>query len=400
MKICYIVPWFPFLDRNTVGAQQGIFEYRQVIKLNERGHEFRVISVKWQGQKDYEKINDGISVYRVPYIFDFTKKIRFPVPNFIKLTNRIKVTFDQWNPDLIVYSHAEYLTSLPIFYLKNKMKAPTIVAIDTLHGVSWFYGSIIVDVGAYLHSMLIVKPIFKIANGIHLIGNELCKYASKLGIDMNKTSIITRGVDTELFKPRDGKNRLKEKMGIKPEDAIVLYVGRLDRGKGVDCLLHAAKEMIPRYANLKFVIVGDGSLKHEYEQFAKSFSYNIIFTGYREDVSALMNISDIFVLPSLSEGAANVVMEASASGLPVIATKVGEVPRIVLDSKTGILIKLNDVNSLVNALKKLVDNPLLAVKMGEMGRIKIEEEYDWGGICRKIEKFYIEVIEKYKRDHI
>jgi len=110
----------------------------------------------------------------------------------------------------------------------------------------------------------------------------------------------------------------------------------------------------------------------------------------------LMNISDIFVLPSLSEGAANVVMEASASGLPVIATEVGEVPRIVLDGKTGILVKPKDIDGLVNALKKLIDNPLLAKEMEEAGRKRMEEEYSWDIICKKIENAYQEVIDRYR----
>ena len=396
MKICYVVPWFPSIYQDKQDAQQGIFEYRQVMKLNERGHEFKVISVRWQGQPEYEKINDTVTVYRVSYIFDFTKKIRFPIPNLIKLISIIKEVHNSWNPDLIVYSHAEYLTSLPIFYLKNRMKVPIIVAVDTLHGVSWLYGNIIVDCGAYLHSMLIVKRIFKMADGIHFIGSGLCNYASKLGIDMNKTFVITRGVDIDLFKARKGKDSLRAELGIKHGDAVVLYVGRLDKGKGVEYLLQAAMEMLPHYKDLKFLIIGDGSLRSEYEAFAKSFSDTVIFTGFREDIPALMNISDIFVLPSLSEGAANVVMEASASGLPVIATGVGEIPKIVLDGKTGILIKPKDVDGLVNALKKLIDNPLFAKEMGRLGRKRMEKGYSWDIICKKIENKYQEVINRYR----
>jgi len=108
------------------------------------------------------------------------------------------------------------------------------------------------------------------------------------------------------------------------------------------------------------------------------------------------NNKNLLVLPSLSEGAANVVMEASASGLPVIATEVGEVPRIVLDGKTGILVKPKDIDGLVNALKKLIDNPLLAKEIEEAGRKRMEEEYSWDIICKKIENAYQEVIDRYR----
>jgi len=381
------------MNPTTLESRQGIFEYRQVIKLNERGHEFKVISLKWRGQSNYEKFNDGIEVYRIPYLFS---KVRYPLPDFIKLTNKIRRVNNIWHPDIIVYAHMEYLTALPSLYLRNKIKTPVIVTIDSLPGVTWFCGNKIIDTVGYLHSMLIGKRIFKVADGIQILSSELYNYIPKLNIDANKVFVITRGVDTELFKPRNDRGSLRAELGIKADDIVILYVGRLDPVKGVNYLLQAAKEIIPDYKNLKFLIVGDGSLRIEYEVFSKSFSENIIFTGFREDTPALMNISDIFVLPSLSEGAANVVMEASASGLPVIATEVGEVPRIVLDGKTGILVKPKDIDGLVNALKKLIDNPLLAKEMEEAGRKRMEEEYSWDIICKKIENAYQEVIDRYR----
>jgi glycosyltransferase involved in cell wall biosynthesis len=383
------------MNPTTLESRQGIFEYIQSIKLNERGHEFKVITIKWRGQSNYEKINNSIEVYRIPYVFNFSK-IRYPIPNFIKLTNMIKEICNNWHPDIMVYNHMEYLTALPSLYLKNKIKIPVIVTIDSLPGVTWFCGNKLIDTVGYLNSMLIGKRIFKVADGVQFLSSELYNCIPKLNIDANKVFVITRGVDTELFKPRNDNGYLRAELGIKEDDMVALYAGRLDLVKGVDYLLQAAKRIIPHYKNLKFLIVGDGSLRSEYEAFAQSFSENIIFTCFREDIPALMNISDIFVLPSLSEGAANVVMEASASGLPVIATKVGEVPKIVLDGKTGILVKPKDVVGLVKALKKLIDDPLLAKEMGRLGRKRMEKGYSWDIICKKIENAYQEVIDRYR----
>jgi glycosyltransferase involved in cell wall biosynthesis len=393
MKICQIVPWFPSLKPTTLESRQGVFWYRQVIKLNERGHEFKVISIEWSGQSDYEPINNGIEVYRIPYLFS---KVGYPIPNFIKLTNKIKEICNNWHPDIIVYSHMEYLTALPSLYFKNRIKIPVIVTIDSLPGVTWFCGNKIIDTVGYLHSMLIGKRIFKVADGIQFLSSELYKSIPKLNIDAKKVFLITTGVDTEIFKPGDGKEFLRAELDIKEDDIAILYVGRLDLVKGVNYLLEAAKEIIPNYKNIKFLIVGDGSLREQYESFAKSFSDNIVFTGFREDIAALMNIADMFVLPSLSEGAPNVIMEASSSGLPVIATEVGEMPEMVLDGKTGILVKSKDVNGLVSALKKLIDNSLLAKRMGKAGRKRMEEEYSWDIICGKIENAYRNVIADYK----
>ena len=392
MEICQVVPWFPSMNPTTLESRQGVFWYRQAIKLNEKGHEFKVIAIEWKGQSDYEHINNGIEVYRIPYLFS---RMGYPIPNFIKLTNKIKEINNNWHPDIIVYSHMEYLTALPSLYLRNKIKIPVIVTIDSLPGVTWFCGNKIIDTVGYLHSMLIGKRIFKAADGIQFLSSELYKCIPKLNIDAKKVFLITMGVDTEIFKPRDVNRSLRAELGIKEGDVVVLYVGRLDLVKGVNYLLKAAKEIIPHYKNVKFLVVGDGSLRREYEGFAKSFSDNIIFTGfYRGDIATLMNISDMFVLPSLSEGSPSVIMEASASGLPVIASEVGEIPEMILDGKTGILIKPKDVNGLVNALKKLIYHPLLAKEMGKRGRKRMEEEYSWNIICKKIADAYEKVIEE------
>lgn len=395
MKICHIAPWFPSINPTTPESLQGIFEYRQTAKLSEKGHEFKVISIKWRGQSYYEKINNGIEVYRIPYIFNFPT-INYPIPNFIRLINEIKDICNNWHPDILVFSHMEYLTALPTLYLKDKIEIPILVTTGSFPGVTWFCGNKIVDTVGYLHSMLIGKKVLKVVDGIQFLNSGLYNVVPKMNIDVNKVFLMTMGVDTELFKPRAGNNSLRKELGIKGDDVVILYVGRLESVKGVTYLLQAAKKMHLHYKDTKFLIVGDGSLRRKHEKLAKSFLDSIIFTGHREDIPELMNISDIFVLPSLSEDMSCVVMEACASGLPVISTEVGETPVFILNNKTGILIKPMDVGGLIGALKKLIDDTLLAKRMGVAGRIRMEEEYSWEIICKKIEKMYENIINNYK----
>ena len=399
MKICFVVPWFPSLNVSTIEARQAIFGYRQIMKLSDRGHQFKIISLKWKGQSDYEVISDSVEVYRLPYIFKFPQ-IRYPIPNLFAFTRKIINLCDSWHPALLIYSHINYLTALPIFYLKPRLEVPSLVTTDSFLGISWFYGDKVVDAIGYLYSMLISKRIFKLADGIQLMSSQLVEYMKKLDIEEHKVFTIPRGVDTDLFQLRDGDERLKNELGIKENDTVVLNVGRLDLVKGVDYLLQAAKEILTNHDNadsIKFLIIGDGSLRKQYEKFARPFSENIIFLGFRNDVPKLMNISHIFVLSSLSEGAANVVMEASASGLPVVATAVGEVPQIVSDGETGMLVKPKDVDGLVKGIETIIDNPLLAEKMGEAGRRRMEEKYSSEIICEKLEKAYQEVINRLKQ---
>ena len=395
MKICYVVPWFPSLNISTIEARQAIFGYRQIMKLSARGHEFKIISLKWKGQSEHEVISDGVEVYRLPYVFKFIK-IRYPIPNLFVLTRKIKKLCADWNPDLLIYSHIHYLTALPIIYFRRGLKVPLVVTTDSFPGISWFYGDRVVDTIGYLYSMLISKRVLRLADGVQLMSSQLVEYAKRLDIEEDKVFTIPRGVDTEMFQPRKGDDSLKSELGIKENDTVVLNVGRLDLVKGVDYLIQAAKEILAHRdtaEGIKFLIVGGGSLQKQYEKSASPFSDNITFLGFRNDVPKLMNIAHIFVLTSLSEGAANVVMEASASGLPVVATAVGEVPKIVSDGETGMLVKPKDVNGLVTKIETIINNPALGKKMGEAGRRRVEQKYSWEIICEKLERAYQEVID-------
>jgi glycosyltransferase involved in cell wall biosynthesis len=394
MKICMVIPWFPSLHAETVESQQGMFDYRQTMKLVERGHEYKIISITWRGQATIEAIGESVVVRRLSPVFIFPR-IRYPVPNFITLSREIRNICTAWKPDVLYYSHAIYLTALPTLWLR-KRGIPVIVSTDAYPGVSWFYGSRLVDMMGNFYTRLAVRRIFKVADGVQLMNSQLIKQSWQVGLDTGKAFTITRGVDTELFHPGHEPEGLRESLGIGEDDAVVLYVGRLDLVKGVGYLLQAAARVLPRYPSVKFLIVGDGSLRKQYEEFAAGLPPAIIFAGWRRDVPELMNIADIFVLPSLSEGAANVAMEASASGLPVIATVVGEVPEIIVKGVTGELVEPRDVDGLAYALEKLIGNPSLAKKMGRAGRKRIEEKYTWEKICVALESEYSKVIARSK----
>jgi glycosyltransferase involved in cell wall biosynthesis len=391
MKICYIAPWFPSKNAENFESQQGLFEYRHVSKLSERGHEFKVITMEWKGQSEYEKISEKIDVFRIPYYFSL---VRYPLPHFRSLINKIKEITVLWNPDVIVYSHTIYLTALPSILLRKRIQKPFLGVTDCVPGINWFYGNKIVDSIGYIHSQTINKKIMNRLDGIRLLSSSNYEYFSN-SENYEKISVITRGVDDQIFKPRPGKESLKRELGIKDDETIILFVGRLDLVKGVEYLISAAKTLISKYDNVKFLVVGDGSLKEKYVKKTKNLAEKINFLGFRTDIPEIMNLANVFVLTSLSEGACNVVLEACSSGLPVVATSVGEVPQIIVDGKTGFLIKPKDVNALIYSIEKLINDPKLAENMGKMARKRIEENYAEEIIYNKIEEFYNLVLNEF-----
>jgi glycosyltransferase involved in cell wall biosynthesis len=168
--------------------------------------------------------------------------------------------------------------------------------------------------------------------------------------------------------------------------------------KGAGYLIQAVKGLVPEHKNLKLVIVGDGDARAKHERMAGSIQENVIFTGFRNDVCNLMSAADVFVLPSLSEGCPVVVLEASACGVPVIATGVGGVPDLVDNGNTGIVVKPRSVAELSQAILQMMGNPDLRSEMGRKGRERIEQRFTWDTTCSKLEEFYSELIERKNKD--
>ena len=383
MKILFITPWFPTENVNSIEAQQGLFEYKQVIEMVKRGHNFVVLTIRWSDQPNSEKFGDKIQVCRIQPFYAFPK-IRYPVPNVFALNNMIKKICNEFCPDVIIYSHMAFLTALPVLWLKD---VPSIVTTDGFPGISWFYGDKKVDLVGRLYTKIIMTRMIKSSEGVQLFTNKLLDDEKYLKLKFKNVIVCSTGVDTNVFKPGNDKDEIRSKLNLSPDNFVILYVGRMDLVKGVNYLIEAAKIIIAKYKQAKFVLVGDGSLRKDYEILADS-SGNIIFLGWRKDIPKLMRMADIFVLPSLSEGVPNAVMEASASGLPVIASNVGGVSQLITDRETGILIRSRDKNALVSAICELIEQPMLAENLGKAGRLKMIENYSWDIICEKLEKYY------------
>lgn len=391
MKIGMVIPWFP----SHVSGEKllGIFYYRQAKKLVEMGHEIFIITIQRLNMPKFE-IMDGISVYRFP---SYTiSKLGYEIPHFPKLTQIVKKVCNEHKLDVLEFATQDFLTSIPALYIKKWVNVPILVTVNGLPGISWFSDNRIVDGVGYVYTNLIGKRIIKAADGVRLLHSSLYNDLLKFGVDGEKMKTIHRGVDTTVFHPNYNVSDVRKELRIKEDDISVLFVGRLIKMKGVEYLIRAVKGLIPLYSNLKLVIVGDGDAREENERITSSIKENVIFTGYRSDAYRFMCAADIVVLPSLCEGCPNVVLEAMACGTPVIASRVGAVPDIIENDKTGIIVKPKDVVGLKRALVQLMEDRELAREMGERGRGRIENYFTWDAVCKKLEGFYEEVIKEYK----
>ncbi|MBZ0309077.1 MAG: glycosyltransferase family 4 protein [Anaerolineae bacterium] len=162
--------------------------------------------------------------------------------------------------------------------------------------------------------------------------------------------------------------------GVGENVRMIGSVCRLVPQKGISYALEAVKLLLPYYPTLKYMIVGDGVLRNELEQQAKKLgiSTHVHFLGWRQDVKEQMAQFEIFLAPSLWEGFGLVFLEAMGQALPIVTSRVSAIPEVVQDGITGILVPPQNSDALAEAIKKLLDNPDLAQKMGAAGHERLE----------------------------
>ncbi len=196
---------------------------------------------------------------------------------------------------------------------------------------------------------------------------------SEVGTSERRVVHIYNGVDTQRFAP--GSQRLPHEI---PDGALVVgMVARLDPIKDPMTLLQAFARLRVRHDNAYLVIVGNGPLREQIEGHveAAGLTDSVWMAGARDDIPALLRGMDIFVLPSLNEGISNTILEAMATGLPVIATRAGGNPELVVAGETGSLFAPGDVAGLTAHLEAYAGNADLRRRHGAAARRRVESTF-------------------------
>jgi len=229
-----------------------------------------------------------------------------------------------------------------------------------------------------------------------------------VGIAEGKVTQIYNGVDAQRFALRDRNPRAQP-----PDPATAAHtqaglaigtVGRLASVKNqqqiIRALAHIFAQCPQRRQQLRCIVVGDGPERAalEAEAFARGVAGQIEFRGDCSDIPAQLAQMDVFVLPSLNEGISNTVLEAMASGLPVVATRVGGNPELVQDGVSGILVPVGDAEALGEAIMALLDDPATRRAYGTAAQARIQREFDWDNTVREYLGVYDAVLGKNSRD--
>ncbi len=167
---------------------------------------------------------------------------------------------------------------------------------------------------------------------------------------------------------------LRQALGLGPGERIVLSVGRLSHEKGQEYLVRAAAQW---RGGARLIIVGDGPDRPRLERLARQLGCagSVVFAGLTTNVAPYYGLADVFVLPSLSEGSPNVLLEAMAAGLPIVSTDVGGVPEIAADGVNALLVPPQDANAMACAVRTLLGDRVMCERLGAIAQRTVRQQY-------------------------
>lgn len=209
-----------------------------------------------------------------------------------------------------------------------------------------------------------------------------------------RLATIPNGIDLARFGPTAGAGPLHAALGLPEGVPTVGIVGRLHPAKGHAELFHAVRHLQGQGRRVLTLVVGEGELRDDLKSLACELGLDgtVRFLGRREDVPELLNVLDVYAMPSRWEGLPIGLLEAMAAARPIVAASVGGIPELIADGATGLLVPPRDPHALATALRRLLEAPDEARRMGEAARIAVRARYAAETMARRYENLYEEVL--------
>lgn len=206
------------------------------------------------------------------------------------------------------------------------------------------------------------------------------------------------GVDTQRFHPNTiTRAEIRSKLGIGENDVVFLFLGRLNKDKGILDLAKAFSNLCNEYNNIYLLIVGpdEENLRPIIVDLCKPYSNKVHFIELTNEPEKYMACADIFCLPSYREGFGSVIIEAASTGIPAIASRIYGITDAVEEDVTGLLYQAGNVDQLTNRMKKFIDDPILREKMGENARMRAQRDFSKERVTSAILEYYRAIMGKF-----
>lgn len=322
-----------------------------------------------------ETVSQTLEIHRIQDIF-------LPDPwNYgiaFGFTGYVRRLIKELQPDHIVVNKLLFWTSFSVIALRLTSHK-VLVLTDAFVGINWWPRGLIPKVCAAIYAWTGGWLILLCANRVVTFHPQPTCLLRRMFIH-KKTRVIPTGIDPTGY----GRAESREQ---RVAEITVSYVGRLESIKGVDDFLAALVPLKSEYKNMKLQVVGWYKDNHP---LVEEYQREVKFTGLRKDIPEVLAATDIFVMPSHSEGLSNAIMEGMSSKCACVVSEVGGNTYLVQNGVSGLCFPAGDRSALRAHVQRLLDDPAKRMMMGEAARKRIEEVFDW----KIVGEQYLELFEE------
>ena len=229
-----------------------------------------------------------------------------------------------------------------------------------------------------------------------VVSDDLLDVVRDIGVPAERVSLIENAIDAAEYRRRVPAAAAKARLGVPPGRFVVGAVGRLSPEKGFDNLIRAVARLVKDHWDVELWIAGEGEQRERLLALAAELGLGerVRLLGQRSDLIELYQAFDVFVLSSLREGLPNVVLEALAIEVPVVATSVAGVPRVLENGQSGFIVRSGTPEELAGAISLLFDDEQLRQRFARAGRRTVEERYSFRVRMEKVKRVYDNVLGK------
>jgi len=363
MKIAILIYRFPPMWCG--GAEFASYNIAKNLAL--RGHDVHVIT-SWDEYLPKSSFQDGFHIHRV-----HKGKIRFFSMAFFLINIFFCLKSIQPN---IVHVQQIWFGCIPAFFSKKLLNRPYIV---------YMRGSEVYHMSFFWRKMS--EFLLKNAGKVIALSEDMKRELQK--IYCGEILVIPNGIELDNYK------NLKKQSFQVSNNKILIFVGRLNPVKGLIYLIRAMEIIHIEMENTILMIIGDGDERKSLEEMVIKLHLEkvVIFNGEipNKDVPKYLVQGDVFVLPSLSEGFPNVILEAMAAGLPIVSTNVNGLSEIIRNEENGYLVEPKNPQQLADKLLQILKNPIQSKKYSNNNIEKVEK-YSWKNVIKYLEDVYMKVL--------
>lgn len=359
-----------FITGLDVGGAETLL-YNLIKNIDPSKFEMSVCYFKSSGQLHNDLADLGIEVFALPSVSEFSLIKIFAFWNYLR-----KSKFD------ILHNHL--IHSVLIGRIIGKLAGIKII-VSTEHNLTNWGRKL-----TFVHLFYKLTSVFD--NKIIAISNAVKScLVTKRGISDSKIEVIFNGIDLNKFNSSVSQVEL-----CKESFPVIGCVSRLSKIKGQNYIIEAVAKLKGKYPDILLILIGDGESRNDLQNQAKRLSLenNIRFEGTHKNIIPYLSQMDIFILASIDEGLSIALIEAMAMGKKIIATDIGGIPEVIEHMKEGILVPIQDSESIFNAINQIIDDPELSLCLQKNAIMKAQNKFDLSKMMHKQSCLYIDLYNK------